>query len=655
MTAPPSQVPQPFQVSESKLHRRYFRVPKNQEDLLNRSDAWSTRGFANVPTEVLQNLKDFHSQKARVPPQPRPSASLPGRHDGLGNGLSQAEEDLGDPASDDSHSLTSWSTSCEPEPRVSPEAQGLPSASRNRQSRSPGLPMAVSKAVARTSIMDHPFPSSSIGSDGEIEVEPPRAITDVADIADPVKRLLQATHPQPVPPSAQVQVVPCTYNHQSSPMKPPELLGHQSKRRRMKPLPFGSSQSNLDTPPRPATTEIGPMTLSLETRTSTSTFSSSNAGTADLITYQLAPAVQPLTKRKYALIGSDQGETDVDDPEIGHEASSNLENLPPNGPASQVPFTAFTVQYPEYTGSLGDFIKAIICIQDLQQNRALPEFLYDDFIRVFSEDYLDYIGKLDDTSKALTANQWYNENVQQPLYTGGIITRSTLKNAVESYPDEFRSVRRSLGGTRRSNEPSVLGIDVTGNDDLSQAMDVLEGVGEHSSDPIESTEAPWPSNRSPSLSRRRGEVVHTTSYQADRSPEITSTRPDQHYGQNHDQHPDPRQVSRKDISPKIMSQVAPEIGQSGGLSSPPLQEHPTPMAATAAAYARSESIPETAVKPKAPPRLSLGSAKSSRSQRSTASKFANEDPASRSARFKKFLKKREKHLQSSAPPSSFAG
>jgi hypothetical protein len=371
-----------------------------------------------------------------------------------------------------------------------------------------------------------------------------------------------------------------------------------------------------------------------------------------------------LAKRKYSMIESSKDETGVRDAETRQNMLSSSEKLPPNGPASQVPYTAFALQYPEYTGTLGDFVKALICIQDLQQHRALPEFLYDDFIRIFSEDYLVYIGELDDTTNALTAIQWYNEHVHQPAYTKQVITRTTLKNAVESYTEEFRAVRRSLGTRRRpivspDPEPGATGggestsPPAATQDELPHAMDVVQGTGgKLGSDPIQSTAVPWPQNGSPSCPEQQREAVDNVPFQVDRSPEITFAKPTQRPSRRSKPY---QATAIGDKSPKIRSQVALAIDLTAG-SSPPSRQEQSPWVPSATApYAKTDSIPETAIKPKVVPRHSLGStAHPSPTQKFIHSKVTDEDPAHRTARFTKFLKKRDKRLQSSAPPSSIA-
>jgi hypothetical protein len=98
-----------------------------------------------------------------------------------------------------------------------------------------------------------------------------------------------------------------------------------------------------------------------------------------------------------------------------------------------------------------------MCILPLQKDRALPEFLYDDFIRVFSTGFLKYIGSLDKNTRPLSAIQFYNENVSRPLYTQGVLTKDNINDVTEKYPEESRAIQKTLeksGARRRSTRPA---------------------------------------------------------------------------------------------------------------------------------------------------------------------------------------------------------
>lgn len=646
-----------FRPPETKIPRRYAQIPKDQEKLLARDDAWSTAGFPNVPNEVLQNLVDFHVQKKPAVSHQQPGSQRPGSRGSSPPGSPRAApseeesrqqgEDV-EEGSGDKKSTFSWSESDREgeKPRESPKSPPVPSSPQGLPTKPPELPRPKHQAISLA--LKIPFASSDIGSEAEMEIDPPRAVTDTAE---PVRARMAAVatlQPAPTPPSAQVQIVPCSYSSHTSPAKPPERPSQQpARRRRMKPIVFGSSQDDPESPPRTST--IVPETLapSLQTKTPDAKSPSSNFAVISSNCEQpVPPPAQPPAKRRYSVVESSQDETSV------HNQATSSGRLPPNGPASQVPYTAFTLRYPEYMGTEGDFIKSVSIIQNLQQHRALPEFLYDDFVRVFSEDYLEYIEGLDDTSDALTAIQWYNEHVRQPTYTEGFLNRSTLKDVMEAYADEFRSAPPSpSGSTEKSSESLDIELpDVNDNptvtlanaqDELPRSTSIVRGTGELRSDPIQSSAAPW---SSPGRSKEQGE-------EATDSPLSRSV-------QQHDRSsPRYQAVDPEPSSPGIQSQVPLDFDARINFSTPSKpQRSPLSTAVATAQSSRKDSIPETAIKPKAAVahRPSSSATKPSPTQKFKNAKARTEDPASRSARFARFLNKRQKKLQSSAPLSSIA-
>jgi hypothetical protein len=115
-----------------------------------------------------------------------------------------------------------------------------------------------------------------------------------------------------------------------------------------------------------------------------------------------------------------------------------------NGASSQDPFAAFKAAYPEYDGDLHDYVRGIMCISRLGKKRALSPFLYDDFLRVFSGDYIDYVASLNGEERALTAIQWYNENVPRPLYTKEILSVGKIGDILDHYADQVRVIQQNL-------------------------------------------------------------------------------------------------------------------------------------------------------------------------------------------------------------------
>jgi len=141
--------------------------------------------------------------------------------------------------------------------------------------------------------------------------------------------------------------------------------------------------------------------------------------------------------------GSDGSHAPVKSGQGGLFSSSG--RLPPNGPASQAPFVAFKMAYPTYNGTVGDFVRAALNIVQLQESHSLAEFLYDDFIRVWADYYVDYVEDcLKDNRKPLKAIQWYNEYVPRPVFTKRIFTKGNITDIMEHHRPEAESYRREI-------------------------------------------------------------------------------------------------------------------------------------------------------------------------------------------------------------------
>ncbi|KAH7353737.1 hypothetical protein B0T11DRAFT_287327 [Plectosphaerella cucumerina] len=107
------------------------------------------------------------------------------------------------------------------------------------------------------------------------------------------------------------------------------------------------------------------------------------------------------------------------------------------------PFDAFCVAYPTFRGSIGDFVRACLSLRSLHRKSRLPVFLYDDFIRVFCGDYIEYIeGTSDDEPKV--AMEWYVENVTDPVFTKRIVTTKNLGRVFKIHTDEFESASNDM-------------------------------------------------------------------------------------------------------------------------------------------------------------------------------------------------------------------
>lgn len=110
----------------------------------------------------------------------------------------------------------------------------------------------------------------------------------------------------------------------------------------------------------------------------------------------------------------------------------------------QTPYAIFKAMYPDYRGGIRDFVAACLNIQQLKRRRALPAFLYDDFIRVYSTGYCPYISVLYEighpVGKPLTAIQWYNENITSIQYNKGVIKNENLDAILKDHEKDVEAV-----------------------------------------------------------------------------------------------------------------------------------------------------------------------------------------------------------------------
>lgn len=459
----------------TKIHRRFFQVPSDQQKLLDRADAWSPR-VPNVPPAVLEDVKT-HSAKESRPRSPVEREALSSQPaspvlDVVQTLTSQAVSlyearmvALSSQPASPTHTITAHETPNRTLAGAAGDSDGEEAASetaipwtpspsahlrRPFQQQEPpattGLPSrrlfgqddrrATGHALARAPIVDFP-PSSSAASGTPLEVEVPKAITDALE---PVDQRLAAVL-EPTPPSA--QVIPCTITEKTSPAQVP--APKTRPRRRMKQFP-AAILASLD----PAGRGHASGSTLPEATAAASTRSPSPA-----VIPSSPISGAPRTDHALPALGDEHIPASAEEPAAatctatsqlaGKQLSSNPSiALPRNGPPSQVPFTAFQCAYPDYKGSLGDFIRGVMCIMQLRKERALNEFLYDDFVRVFSGDYLDYIGTVAHDQYALPAVQFYNANVSRPLYTEGVLTKDNIKDVANQYPKKARAIQHIL-------------------------------------------------------------------------------------------------------------------------------------------------------------------------------------------------------------------
>ncbi|KAF4124961.1 hypothetical protein GMORB2_3800 [Geosmithia morbida] len=111
------------------------------------------------------------------------------------------------------------------------------------------------------------------------------------------------------------------------------------------------------------------------------------------------------------------------------------------------PFEMFLTTYPSYitqhSGSLALFVKACMCLDHMAKHRSLHRCLWDDFIRAFSAQYLDYVR---DATDPLVASDWYNDRDELPLFSAQVVRKENLGAILELYSDEVAKAKRYVVG-----------------------------------------------------------------------------------------------------------------------------------------------------------------------------------------------------------------
>ncbi|KAI0539586.1 hypothetical protein GGR58DRAFT_464089 [Xylaria digitata] len=471
-------------LGDTKTRRLLVKIPSAQKDLLRRHETWvsfmSRRphgGFINVPPDVLDGVKASYARQRRAAElnsvdrdgtdAPEPSGSQSSSPSRVENG----NEDVGED--------TSWSQSPESHfrpPRVESEEPDQPFITQLNFEKSPPQPTIVTSPLENSKPLE--FPQSSQGPEDELEVEVPVALAyNLAPINKSALPMLAT------PPSA--QVVPSTFE-QSIHDSPASASGKSDPQRKPKPkkriykhVPELYRRPKQDVMPSHLTRNISSTKAIVALSRNTDLESS-------LSTPDMSSSIVPSTTTDRRIESEKHTEFWDIRPDQTLAYDANLSPQNPRSPLAQgryspaqitplsprviqphqaaipvtraaappvvasksweAPFVHYTVTYPNYNGTIQDFITACIYIQ--LQHRRIRTSLYDDFIRAWAEGYLPYIKDCDEAQpprKALRAIEWYNEIDDDPLFTSRVVTRQNLQSILSFYPNELEIARISLG------------------------------------------------------------------------------------------------------------------------------------------------------------------------------------------------------------------
>ncbi|KAI0384033.1 hypothetical protein F5Y04DRAFT_248803 [Hypomontagnella monticulosa] len=461
-------------INEARIARRLVQIPTDQRALLGDS-SWAqnlrsgpTRSLMNVPPEVLENLKICHSRQTQKTQLDQSISSTSQQveeatqNEPDSTRSSEAAPSEADAPSGDDDDKSSWASSPEHHkypPRRASSIESQPPFITQVAPISPPGP-TVPPTTARRPI--EPFPQSS--QEEPLEVQVPAAMNNSIPPFH-----TSATQGCATPPSA--QVVPCTFElSEQSSTKPKSML----KQPIYPPIPPlyrpqkrpTSSHLHVHTPGS-GHTEARANAVQSSSSTSYTSLSVIPSTIPGEATYRDAPAwrVNAMPSPSKELQVSPESHK-LEETPLSRQTSPEYKPLSPqlrSSPplpisgvlpsetvqalsASQTPFIRYTLTYPDYNGSIQDFVSA--CVYIKIQQRKIRTSLYDDFIRAWHQGYVPYVKDCDDTIpplKVMSAIEWYNNIDDDPLYTERVTTRQNLETTLNSYPKEFRAAQILLG------------------------------------------------------------------------------------------------------------------------------------------------------------------------------------------------------------------
>ncbi|RYO75953.1 hypothetical protein DL766_007728 [Monosporascus sp. MC13-8B] len=498
----PSQSGWPIDQSQSELlgdrviKRHLVRIPGEQRRLLDSKESWAhelckRQQRFNVPPEVFHNLKAFYTRQLKAE-QPKAPGSTEAqgvdigpsnrKDDSSGSVPTQNENEAKDDEEDDENEVRtelSWTTSPERHhhPAKVQEVEQERFLTQLPPRSSPPCPSAPSPP--RLPAFDD-SPPSSLEPEDELELEVPTALdgpsSSVNKAAQQVAQPMLAT-----PPSA--QVVPCTFQLRDPLPTKENKMGQNPKQPVYKEITelYRPSKSAITTsiglsmarlgPSKPAFINVQSSMPTTDTSSSIipSTHREGPTGaegpSPDLPDSSLdSPKPQPAGEPKAStssLETPDSPEFRRGSPQYIPPKSPKLPTSPPppatTAPAPRSgkqpmeepngPFIEFSLKYPSYGGSISDFVTACMYLQTLAEKHKLRPFLFDDFIRAWSEGYLPYVCECDESeppTKAMTAIEWFNRIDEPPVFTKQVVMRPDLERIVDFYPEEALSARSIL-------------------------------------------------------------------------------------------------------------------------------------------------------------------------------------------------------------------
>ncbi|RSL55772.1 hypothetical protein CEP54_009195 [Fusarium duplospermum] len=180
--------------------------------------------------------------------------------------------------------------------------------------------------------------------------------------------------------------------------------------------------------------------------------------------------------------------------------------------ASKEPYEVFLHHYPLFAeddwgrkeaGTKMSFVIACVYLNWLRRRKKLRDYLYDDFIRAFTEDYKEYVESSKDKQKTLVAIEWFNKLSEKPIYSQYVVNRGNLSFILKSYPEEVAKASMTM---MKADDISIY----TSSD--------FESDSDHDDDVVSVPSAP--SDRVSQLGRSKGGVKQPAPLSTDGAMDI---------------------------------------------------------------------------------------------------------------------------------------
>lgn len=438
-------------IAEALRRKNGKRIAKDQEELLDQAESWvwqlkrAPQGLANVPTHVLQTVTAAYTAAVT---QTKSSAAAPA--------VSSQKEDLkiedaadssATPASSPEVVASDWSKSPE-----SPRRRAFDQAPDSSLVQETPLPQQLFRNAPRKALQTFRMPEgplmSSLDEEEDMEVQLPQADGDSAgeeegreeedsnQSSHPSTRLTQQadvgitntpTCAQPDHETIPATTLAKTRGARDAKMRP---------FKRMKPISFGDSQEE---PIESSVATRGGRMQSLKHLQISETQET-------LASSSVVPGTLTQTQTQHDSHSTEEQSAEtVVQGSIETNASAEGEDEQVADEDASGPLGDFIARYPDYVESYNGtrlrFVQACLCLEYLRGQLALRDYLYDEFIRLFSHKYLDYVNDAGPAREPLSAIEWFNMQSGRPLYDEQVVSNKNIDQVLGHYKDDVALVR----------------------------------------------------------------------------------------------------------------------------------------------------------------------------------------------------------------------